>query len=144
MKTLILLRGLPGAGKTTLAKKLTPYNYCADYYIEQQAYEHNTTYFKIWKETVDKAHTICRNTIKEWMIQEQELIVVHNVFSTKRSMQFYLDLAKYYNYMVNVLTVERIHSGKSVHSVPRYTIEKMIDQWQILDPELKTKYETSS
>ena len=58
-------------------------------------------------------------------------IVVSNTSTTEKEMQPYIDLAKKYDYKVTSLIVENRHGGKSIHSVPEETIEKMKQRFEI-------------
>jgi hypothetical protein len=69
-----------------------------------------------------------------WQIND---IVVHNVFATKKSMQFYLDLAKHYDYEVNIINVENYSQRKNTHGVDSSVIRRMASSWEIIDPNLQ-------
>jgi len=60
MKELFLLRGLPGAGKSTLAKSLGGKHIEADMYFEYEGK------YKFDASRLKEAHDWCQNTVKVW------------------------------------------------------------------------------
>ena len=128
MKTLILVRGVPGAGKTSLLNTLK-FDICvsADDYHTDENGNYN------WKpENVKAAHDWCKNEVIFAMSDAKETIVVHNTFTQKWEMQPYMALAPMYGYRVVTLIVENRHGSKSVHNVPEETIQKMKDRFEVV------------
>jgi predicted kinase len=131
MKSLYLLRGLPGAGKSTLAKKLGDVYYEADMYFtnENGQYVFNGADIK-------KAHEWCQNEVHTAMILNHttgvnENIVVSNTFTQEWEMEAYYELAETYNYRVFSLIVENRHGGENLHNVPEDKIEVMRNRFEI-------------
>ena len=131
MKSLYLLRGLPGAGKSTLAKKLGDVYYEADMYFtnENGQYIFNGADIK-------KAHEWCQNEVHTAMILnhttgENENIVVSNTFTQEWEMEAYYKLANSYGYRVYSLIVENRHGGENLHNVPEDKIEAMRNRFEI-------------
>lgn len=58
-------------------------------------------------------------------------IVVSNTSTTEKEMQPYLDLAKEFGYTVVSLIVENRHGNSSVHGVPKETLEKMKNRFEV-------------
>lgn len=128
MKTLILVRGVPGAGKTSLLDVLK-FDICvsADDYHTDRFGNYD------WKpENVKKAHEWCKNEVIFAMTDGEETIVVHNTFTQEWEMQPYFAMAELYNYKVVTLIVENRHGSKSVHNVPEETIQKMKDRFEVV------------
>jgi len=129
-KTLFLLRGLPGSGKTTLANQLGGFLVEADrYFMEYGEYKFDASKLK-------EAHAWCRNQVKEWMETNDRgfdvpRIVVSNTFTQEWEMKPYFDLAKEHGYTVFSLIVENRHGGKNVHDCPEETIAKMRERFEI-------------
>ncbi len=117
MKELFLLRGLPGAGKSTLAKSLSGIHLEADqYFMEDGEYKFDASKLK-------EAHAKCQNAVRVWM-GSQDRIIVSNTFTQAWEMQPYYDLAEEHGYRVYSLVVENRHDGVNQHGVP---VEKLIE-----------------
>lgn len=131
-KVLIILRGLPGSGKTSFAKYMFSNNvFEADQYFYDSQGNYNFDATKL-----PDAHKNCQRRVEELMqmsetTQYGQEIVVSNTATTERELQPYLDLAKLYGYKVVSLIVENRHGNSSVHNVPAETIEKMRDRFSI-------------
>jgi predicted kinase len=131
MKELILLRGLPGAGKTTLAKRLSPIVIEADQYF----YDIDGNYC-FDSSNLNNAHNYCQSQTKAWMkIKTDQVntnrIVVSNTFTTESELEPYYKLAEEFNYKVFSLIVENRHDSKSIHNVPEERINKMRNRFSI-------------
>lgn len=131
MKSLYLLRGLPGAGKSTLAKKLGDAHFEADMYFtnENGQYIFNGADIK-------KAHEWCQNEVQLAMILNHtsglnESIVVSNTFTQEWEMEPYYKLAETYGYRVFSLIVENRHGGENLHNVPEGKIEAMRERFEV-------------
>ena len=134
MKSLILLRGLPGSGKSTFANFIwNDYAICeADkfFYDKEGNYNFDATKLK-------QAHEWCRNAVETRMKDNQvnpqyyPEIIVSNPSTTESELKPYLDLSAKYGYKVVSLIVENRHGNKSVHDVPDETMEKMKNRFSI-------------
>jgi predicted kinase len=134
MKTLIILRGLPGSGKSTFANYMFSNNiFEADQYFYNEDEKYNFDASKL-----HLAHKYCQLRVEHAM--EANLIsggvyfseiVVSNTSTTEKELEPYLELAKKYDYQVVSLIVENRHSGVSKHNVPIETIEKMKNRFSI-------------
>ena len=128
-KELYLLRGLPGAGKSTLAKMLVgDRDYChkeADmYFIDSEGK------YKFDFSLIKEAHEWCQSEV-EFLMKYEHTAVVSNTFTQEWEMQAYYDLAEKYGYRVHSLIVENRHGGVNEHGVPQETLEKMKQRFEI-------------
>ena len=130
MKELFLLRGLPGAGKSTLAKTIGGVHIEADqYFVENGEYKFDATKIKL-------AHNYCQTQTQAWMQHDGEQInvnriVVSNTFTQEWEMDTYYKLAETYGYRVYSIIVENRHSGISEHGVPADKLEQMKNRFEI-------------
>lgn len=123
-RLLILVRGLPGSGKTTIAKKFASIGFRheeADFFFQTKKG------YRFKKELLQKAHTRClANTEKA--LKETGRCVVANTFTMLWEMLPYINLAE--NLGIPVAIVEATGNYRSVHNVPESTIQKMKERWQ--------------
>ena len=135
-KTIYLLRGLPGGGKSTLAKKLVGHDFLvceADkYFIDKETGDYN---FDVTK--LKDAHKYCQDLVETYMkdslVNEQfyREIAVSNTFTQEWEMKPYFELAKKYGYTVFVTIVENRHGGKNVHGVPDEKLQIMKERFEV-------------
>lgn len=124
-KELFLLRGLPGAGKSTLAKSLGGVHFEADMFFETDGkYNFNPSKIK-------DAHEWCRDNVELKMSIPSDRIVVSNTFTQGWEMEPYFKLAEEYGYKVYSLIVENRHEGENIHGVPYETLNKMRKRFEV-------------
>ncbi len=127
MKELIILRGLPGAGKSTFAEILGGMHIEADmYFIDSETGE-----YKFNQRDLPKAHNWCIDVVEHWMEENEERIVVANTFTSEWEFMNYFRLAEKHRYRVHSLIVENRHGSKSIHKVPEDTIGNMLNRFNI-------------
>jgi len=124
MKTLILLRGLPGSGKSTFAKTLGGIHIEADHYFMKDGE------YKFDASKLKQAHEHCRTSTEGWMVEGYN-IVVSNTFTQEWEMDAYYELAGKYGYRVYSLIVENRHDGVNEHGVPADKLEQMKNRFEI-------------
>lgn len=131
MRTVYIIRGVPGAGKSTLANLIAwPWQI-----IEADQYFHKLGRFVPAK--LDYAHTLCKKKfikrIKNTLFNRIffRKIVVSNTSTTESEFMYYFDLAKNYNLRVICLVVENRNDTVSTKNIPVDTINKMRNRFQI-------------
>ena len=125
MKELFLLRGLPGAGKSTLAESLGGLHMETDkYFMHEGKYEFDASKLK-------EAHAWCQNAVRVYMLNKSKKVVVSNTFTQEWEMKPYFDLANEYGYKVYSLVVENRHGNVTTHNVPAETLLKMEARFEI-------------
>jgi len=135
-KVLYIVRGLPGSGKSTFAKKLVGSDFLvceADkFFLDKETGEYNFV-----PSMIKNAHKYCQDLVETYMKdslsndQWYRQIAVSNTFTQEWEMSPYFDLAKKYNYTVFVVVVENRHGGKNEHGVPDEKIEIMKNRFEI-------------
>lgn len=129
---LILLRGLPGSGKSTLGDVIlmwpgnTPDVLSADNFFTDDKGNYNFDPTKL-----KEAHNDCQLKCAERMKLEISRIVIANTFTQEWEMKPYFDMAERYNYRVHSLIVENRHEGKNVHNVPDDKLQQMKERFEI-------------
>ena len=119
MKIIYLLRGLPGAGKSTLAYQLSP-NIC-----EADMFFMINGEYRFDMNLLGAAHMWCRMRCEDFMKDEQPTVVVSNTLTSEKELKPYIELAEKYGYQIISLVVENRHDNKSVHDVPDETLDRM-------------------
>lgn len=126
MKSLFLLRGLPGAGKSTLAKSIGGSHVEADMYFLNEQGDYNFDPAKL-----KDAHNWCRETAETAMKRGADKVIVSNTFTMEWEMDAYYELAEKYSFTVFSLIVENRHGGKNVHDCPEEKVEMMKKRFEI-------------
>ena len=128
MKLFYIVRGLPGSGKSTLAKQLTSYVFEADQYFER------TGEYNFIPSEIGKAHQWCKQQVENAMKVENAIksnfpeIAVSNTFTQKWEVKPYIELARKYEYEVQIITVQS--EFKNIHNVPEESIQRMKKRWE--------------
>lgn len=126
---LILLRGLPGAGKSTVATLLVGNS---DTHIEADQYFVDSSGNYNWDSTkLRDAHSDCILRVSKQMQYGVRTIVVSNTLTQPWEMDKYYAIAKQFGYKVHSLIVENRHNSVSVHNVPAETVQKMRDRFDV-------------
>jgi len=134
-KHLIILRGVPGCGKSTLAEYISIINdsdsikkstICCtdDFFIKDGVYKWEASKLKL-------AHKWCEDKCKKAMEVGETRIIIANTNTTEKEMQPYFDMANKYGYMVFSVIVENRHGGLNKHNVPNKTLMNMVKRFNI-------------
>ena len=128
-KILYIVRGVPGSGKSTFAKRLAsgsgPSHYEADmYFMENGVYKFDASRIK-------NAHAWCQDMVYMDMLKDVPVIVVSNTFTQEWEMEVYFELAKNYGYTTFSIIVENRHGGVNEHGVPEDKLQAMKDRFQV-------------
>ena len=118
---LTLIRGLPGSGKSTMAKGMPGIHIEADqYFVRDGVYSFD-------RAKLSEAHAWClRET--ETALRNGHRVNVSNTFTQRWEMQPYIGLAASLGVPVDV--IEATGNWPNVHSVPDDAIARMRDRWE--------------
>lgn len=130
---IVLLRGIPGSGKSTLGDVIlqtTQSNnqdvLSADNFFNDDKGNYN---FDVTK--LKEAHNWCQQKCAERMKLEFSKIVVANTFTQDWEMAPYFEMADRYKYRIHTVIVENRHDGKNIHDVPEDKLEIMKNRFEI-------------
>ena len=131
---LILLRGIPGSGKTTLGHVIlkslntdVPDVISADDFFLNEDGEYIFDSSKL-----REAHNQCQVRCSDKMRNEIHKIVVANTFTQEWEMMPYYEMADRYNYRIHTIIVENRHDGKNIHQVPDDKLRMMKERFEIV------------
>ena len=119
----VIIRGLPGSGKSTIAKLLSGYEHFeADqfFYSEDGRYDYDPT-------KVKEAHADCNRRVREALTQGKN-VVISNTFTRIFEFEPYLKMCKEFNIEPNI--IEARGRFNNIHGVSEETILKMKSRWE--------------
>ena len=119
MTELVIIRGLPGSGKSTYAEEKYPDHvlFEPDHLISGI----NRGYF-YHHELFNKAHDFLESLVNV-ALSHKENVVVCDIFPKSESLDSYIELAKYYKCKIIIKTLTE--NFGSIHNVPKFQIDEM-------------------
>lgn len=134
---LLILRGLPGSGKSTYAKKFAEkfsklYGFnvvkcSADDYFTDSDGNYNFDASKL-----GAAHGFCKSKAEQAMRSGTKLVIIDNTNTTNKEMKPYLEMAKRYDYRVHQKVIGgqseediSLYHSRNIHGVPYFAISRM-------------------
>lgn len=128
--SLILLRGLPGAGKTKLAMILAE-NKWPVFSVDDYFTDTKTGVYRFEFDKNHLAYKACEENCRKAMEKGMEKIFIDNTFTLDWELQAYFKLASEFNYTLFVCTVENYHEHKNTHDISDEQIKKMADKYKV-------------
>lgn len=130
LPTLVILRGLPGSGKSSLAQVLSEEGKYPVFSIDDYFTDSEGNYQFIYNENY-KAYALCEMNCMQAMEAGVKKIFIDNVFSLDWELEPYVQLASAYKYRLFVLTVEKRHEGENIHGIEAEQIERMAEKYKV-------------
>lgn len=126
---LVLVRGLPGSGKSTFARQLALKEGLAHYEADQFFDERGSFDARL----LPVAHARCLRQAHNEMRYYGGSVVVANTFTTLAEMEPYFQLAEALE--AEVVVYKCRGRFKSTHNVPPATIRRMAARWEDIEGE---------
>ena len=134
MKTVIILRGISGSGKSTYIATHYPIATIASadkYFMRDDVYTFDP-------KQLGNAHSWCFRQFEAALQRSDETVIVDNTNTKLWEFKGYLDLTAQYGYEVKVirLTVDpKIAAARNLHGVPTEKVQQMQDRFQDFEGE---------
>ena len=119
---LIIIRGLPGSGKTGKAKSLVEEGIVDAHYESDMYFRTHDGSYNYNKEHLGYAHDWCRHSVRKALAAGKN-VVVSNTFVKLWEFKEYLELGKEFG--AEIAVVKCSGQTKKNHEVPESTVERM-------------------
>jgi tRNA uridine 5-carbamoylmethylation protein Kti12 len=130
LNKLILVRGLPGSGKSTYAKQY----FSSHIHLEADMYFVQPDGSYDWiPERLGKAHNWCQESAKIFLSNGLD-VVVSNTFTTRKELEPYVNFAILHEIPYGVFRLNTQY--ESIHAVPQDVIEKMRNRFEDFEDEV--------
>ena len=126
-KIVYIIRGLPGSGKTTLARLIAACYHTEDWF-EADMYFDGINGYEFKPELLGDAHEWCFKQFTMALDAGSRCVIISNTSSRLKEFTHYMEYAYDMGYEVQVIECQ-MQFG-SIHDVPDATIAKMRARWE--------------
>jgi predicted kinase len=131
MNALIILRGLPGSGKSAMATLLSEDGKWPIFSIDSYFTNPITKEYIFLFDKNHLAYKNCQEQTENAMQIGIHKIIIDNTFTLDWEIEPYFKLAAKYNYRVFVATVENYHKGQNEHGISDEQVKKMAEKYKV-------------
>lgn len=118
---LVLIRAVPGSGKTSFANDLAK---PGDVVIAADDFFYENGIYKFDPSKLHSAHKDCQKRCEAAMVDNKN-IFVHNTFIKEQELTPYIKLAKEFEYKIYTIIIENRNGTKNQHGVPEAKLVEM-------------------
>jgi predicted kinase len=127
MAKLILIRGIPGSGKSTMAKAMVEGTQARHIEADMYFVDPHTGKYEWDGMRIGHAHEWCIDRAGLYLRSNVD-VVVSNTFTRLKEMRPYFELAKVLGVQVNVLLAQG--AFQNIHGVPAHVLKNMKDRFE--------------
>jgi predicted kinase len=137
--TVFILRGIPGAGKSRLTKKLLKNRKDSVVVSADDYFMGADGKYRFIPSELGNAHHCCLFSFIEWVERRKRTVIVDNTNTTVAEVAPYAALALAHDYKVQIITIKanaREAARRNVHGVPVETVLRMAKRLKEETPRL--------
>lgn len=132
MNTAIIMRGIPGSGKSTFARKLAEGRHAVicstdDFFVKDGIYRREIT-------MLAEYHAQNLQKFIQALAERVPLVICDNCNVRYLHYRDYIRSAEHYDYPVTIITMPHpdpeTAAAKNIHGVPLEHIERLLQQWE--------------
>ncbi|KAG7155073.1 2',3'-cyclic-nucleotide 3'-phosphodiesterase-like isoform X2 [Homarus americanus] len=139
-KIMLILKGIPGSGKSFIAQKIKEV-YEDAVVCSADSYFMRDGEYQFDRDQLKEAHEFCQHTASEAAKEGLHVIVIDNTNVRNWEMKYYLDLAKEHHYIPLVMETQtpwamdsRELALKNSHDIPQKIIAQKVKSYQPVQP----------